>query len=167
MIPASFEEDLGKVEVIYEENDIPFAWGRHLKNHLGDERFGELRCQCRLVHLGDYFSHLWAVITKENTQEESILAAIKKYGEVTRVHVGPKGGYQWTEYGGERFYSSEFNPLRYSDQNTESWRIDIHDPLVEWEGPTEAMKALAKRNKRRKDARERYKKRKLLNKETV
>ncbi len=155
MIPASFEKDLKPEEVIWEENGVPFAWGRHIKNHLGDERFAELRSQCRLEHLGDYFSHLWAVVTRQLTPDECVDAAIKKYGPVTKLKLGPRGGFQYVEYGGKSFWSSEFYP-----------RDDmITDDIIEKDPPSPAMVALAQRNKRKKAAKERAKARKLAKKE--
>lgn len=155
MVPTDFEKELGREQVIYEEQGILFAWGRHIKTHLGEERFQELRSHCNVVHLGDFFSGLWAVVTKENTKDESIQAAIEKYGEITNVKVGPRGGFQYVTYGETDFWGDEFNPLIYNEEQTESWRVDKHDSVVEWDPPSEAMKALARKNKLKKAAKAR------------
>lgn len=174
-----FENDLGPEVVLQEEGGIPFVWGRHILRHLGDERFAELRAIVgynKVIHMGDYFSHDWAVVTRGSEKGKLILQTIKKYGPITRVKVGPRGGFQWVEYGdgegeyyghnGTRFYTEEFNPLRYHEDQTEEWRVDKRDPVVKWDEPTEAMKRRSTISKRKKAAKEKRKEKKLAEKDS-
>lgn len=171
--PVGYEDDLGEYKTIYESMDIPYAWGFEITRHLGELKFNMLRAHGELVHLGDYFSGQWAVIVKQLDQEECVRAAIKKYGEVSHVKVGPRGGFQKVTYGTKKdkygmskgdTWNSDFDPTHYCLEGTDVHIDKKTDPRVEYEPPTQAMldaikkrKAAAKRNAAKKAAAKRRK----------
>lgn len=163
--PKGFESDLADLEPMYGEHNIHYAWGHRILRHLGDERFNSLS-QYGTVEVVSHSTWpvTWGVITKELTQAEYIEQIIKKFGAISKVMVGPKGGFRYVVYGtkkgkygevGTTFYGDMANPLRYSEDDTEPWRVDKHDSIVEWEPPSPAMVALAKKRKLAKARKER------------
>ena len=145
-IPKGYEGDLGEYTGAFSEYGIYYSYGHKILRHLGDDRFNALRKYGSLEHAGDFFSGIWYLITKTITNEEAVKLATEKYGEVTKVEVGPKGGYRCTTYGDTTFFDRIFDP-----------GIPKDDPRVEWEPPTPAMLALAKKRKLKKQRLERAK----------
>lgn len=163
--PKGYESDLGAYEPMYGENGIDYAWGFIIARHLGEERFNALK-EYGSVEVVDHSSWpvRWAVITKTLSQNEYIEQIVKKYGEVTKIKVGPKGGFRYIVYGRARQkYSDEPGTVFYGSMACPDF--DKHDPIVEWEPPTPAMLALVKRNKLKKAAKERAKAKKLAKKQ--
>lgn len=151
--PTGFEDYLGEYEAQLFDSwcGEPVSWGFKITRHLGDERFAELRKYGSLECDHGYPVAGWYLIVKELTVEE----ATAKYGDITKVHVGPRGGFQTVTFGDKTFCVPKLRPdLNFKD-----------DPRVEWDPPTEAMKALEKKRKLKKAAKERAKARKLAKKE--
>lgn len=145
--PVGYENDLGELTALYGENGIDTGWGFVILRFLSDERFNALY-QYGSVEVVDRSSWLvrWALIVKKLTGEEARAIATKKFGEVVKIHTGPKGGFQWVQYGNKidrvtkwpegKFYSSRFCP-----------QYDLGDPRIEKDPPSPAMVSLARKQK--------------------
>ena len=93
----------------------PLGWGFEILSHLGDEGFNALREFGTLECLYPD----WFLITKKLTFQD----AIKKYGKVTQLIVGPKGGWRSITFGKTKFIARQLNP-------TWQERQEFVDPLV-------------------------------------
>jgi hypothetical protein len=81
----------------------PIGWGHKLLAHLGD----------RFEELSDYGdpeytrqTDQWLLITRWLTPSE----ARAKYGEVTNLEVGPRGGFKSVTFGSTRFLTKRLDP---------------------------------------------------------
>jgi hypothetical protein len=100
--PEGYEKDLGEYGVMFCDASCgePIAWGFVIRCQLGEERFnalgkyGSLEC----IEMGR-----WCLVVKWLSPEE----ATKKYGKVTNVERGPRGGFRSITYGTTRFSSSK------------------------------------------------------------
>ncbi len=106
--PKGFENDLGSYGVCFYDSHCgePVSWGFKIVNHLGEQRWAELG------HFGDMqcthgsYNVNWYLIVKELTKEE----ALEKYGPVTNLEVGPRGGFRSVTYGDKKFLSRKLDP---------------------------------------------------------
>ncbi len=73
-------------------------WGYSIRKRLGQDlweeisEFGELVCD-------HGYPAVWSLITKKLTYNE----AVEKYGSVTDVELGPRGGFRSITFGGKKF----------------------------------------------------------------
>lgn len=77
------------------------GWGFKILEHLGDERFNQLRNYGTL----ECCYPTWFLITKKLTREE----AEKKYGKPEDKY-GPRGGWLSVTFGEKTFISKQFRP---------------------------------------------------------
>jgi len=83
----------------------PIMWGYKILHYLGDElwqkmqKYGTMECASE--------SGNWYLITEKLTPEK----AIEKYGPVTDLELGPRGGFRSVTYGEKQFCSRELRPL--------------------------------------------------------
>ena len=84
----------------------PIAWGFEIRRTLGEDRFNALSRFGSLSCIGG-MRRSWVLVTRWLTEAE----AVEKYGPVTNMHVGPRGGFQSVTYGKTRFLSKEMRPL--------------------------------------------------------
>jgi hypothetical protein len=104
--PKGFENDLSNYgpQLFDSHCSKPVMWGFEILNHLGEERWAELRnfgeMECSYPN--------WFLITKKLTREE----AVKLYGEITNEEYGPKGGWKSVTFGKEKFISKVLKPLK-------------------------------------------------------
>jgi hypothetical protein len=82
----------------------PIGWGHRIQRHLGEEKWAEAGKYGDLVFGGEL--GIWLLITKWLAPTE----AIEKYGEVTEVERGPRGGFKSVIYGQTRFLSRRLDP---------------------------------------------------------
>jgi hypothetical protein len=104
--PAGYEGDLSAYSPVFYDNGEPIGWGFAILRYLDNDRFnglgtfGELAC----LSMGK-----WAVVVKWLTEEE----AIHRYGPISRVELGPQGGWRSVGYGKTTFYSKRLRPVAY------------------------------------------------------
>jgi len=95
-----FESVLGESQVLLCDgwSGKPIAWGRPITEHLGDQRFAELRAEVGAdlvcIRMGS-----WGVVERRLTREE----AIAQYGEITDEEFGPRGGWKSVTFGETKF----------------------------------------------------------------
>jgi hypothetical protein len=82
----------------------PVGWGFKLLRELSRERWSEAQHYGELVFGGAIGS--WVLVTKWLTPAE----AIEKYGDVTDIERGPRGGFRSVVYGDKRFLSKRLDP---------------------------------------------------------
>lgn len=97
----------------------PIMWGRHIRDRIGEGRWEEFCAGCDRYHLGVPYCVTeglrpgdWAVVTRFL----SVAEAVRRYGRVTRLVVGPMGGKRDVVFGKRRFYFQRW------------WKLD--DPLL-------------------------------------
>jgi hypothetical protein len=85
-------------------SEEPIEWGYRILQHLGQDKFNELR------DFGDthYAGESWFLVTKWLTPDE----ARQKYGEVTHTEFGPRGGFRSVTYGTTTFVSKRLDPRK-------------------------------------------------------
>jgi|FAXJ01.1.fsa_nt_gi hypothetical protein len=95
--PEGFENDLGEYgpQVYDGYCGEPIMWGFPIINHLGEERFSQLRSVAKL----ECCYPNWYVIVATITRKD----AIKKYGKVTNETFGPRGGWKTVTFGTTTF----------------------------------------------------------------
>lgn len=81
----------------------PIGWGFKLMRRLGPDRWSQAQNYGELVFGGE---GSWLLVTKWLTPTE----AIQKYGDVTDVERGPRGGFRSVAYGDKRFLSKRLDP---------------------------------------------------------
>ena len=107
--PKGFETALGEYgTAFYDMGGAPIAWGFEILEHLGEERWAELSKFGSLECIHGSYSSTWYLVTKFLTKEE----AIKQYGPVNHLDVGPRGGFHSVMYGKKKFYDHRFDPRR-------------------------------------------------------
>lgn len=96
--PEGYEYDLSEYKACIFDAYCgePTMWGFEIVNHLGEERFSKLYDYGSLECLG---KGKWFLIKKKLTRAE----AIEKYGEVTNVDLGPRGGFRSITFGSTTF----------------------------------------------------------------
>lgn len=103
--PEGFEPYLGAFGVVLTDanHGEPIAWGWPVTKRMGVERFLALRKKLPVVcsSAGQLLSE-WVVIAKALSHDDAVAA----HGPVTRIEVGPKGGWRATTYGSRRFMHS-------------------------------------------------------------
>jgi len=87
-IPAGFEDALSSYDVVFHDSwcGEPLAWGFKILGRLGTNRFDSLR---RFGELERVEMGRWVLVTKRLTPDD----ARAKYGEVTKLELGPQGGF--------------------------------------------------------------------------
>lgn len=110
-VPAGYEEDLSGYGPVLTDgmSSQPIGWGFVVRRHLGDERFGALRSYGEMEcvdHRGG--PGAWALIVKRLTFEE----AVAKYGAVTKIDRGPRGGFRSITFGATCFLARQLDPGR-------------------------------------------------------
>jgi len=78
------------------------GWGFKPNQHLGDILFSKCREYGKWVCLYPN----WYLVTKELTP----LQATGKYGKITALELGPRGGFRSVTYGDKRFLVKELDP---------------------------------------------------------
>jgi len=110
--PVEFAEYLsGYSPVLYDGwCGEPTAWGFKIRQRMGEDKFSALSrymtsigggTEC--VTLGEWV----AVVTYLKPQE-----AIEKYGAITEVVTGPRGGFRTVKYGEKKFVCKRLDPRR-------------------------------------------------------
>lgn len=107
--PEGFEKDLSEFGIVMKDSGCgePIAWGFEIINHLGEERFNLLKNICNV----ECVYPAWVVVTKYLTVEE----AIQKYGEITHIERGPRGGFKYMVFGGNKTFYSRLKGYDYSN----------------------------------------------------
>ncbi len=82
----------------------PVGWGFDLLRKLSPEHRSEAQRYGEIVFGGALGS--WLLVTKWLTSAE----AIEKYGDVTDIARGPRGGFRSVTYGDKRFLSRRLDP---------------------------------------------------------
>ena len=82
------------------------GWGYKIVKRCGTEIWSELDDYGEKVCTHGYYPPSWYLITKKLTIEE----ATKKYGGVTNIKVGPRGGFKNVTYGKTTFCSRNLDP---------------------------------------------------------
>lgn len=102
--PEGFEDCLGSFGPVIFDGwcGEPVAWGFPINRHLGS-RFDELRSVAAVecVSQGS-----WVVVTDRLTPE----MAEAKYGPVTELKLGPRGGFKHVTYGDKTFLQRDLRP---------------------------------------------------------
>ena len=106
--PKGFENDLSEFRAVMSDSGCgePIAWGFEIINTLGIERFDLLKNICNL----ECIYPNWFVVTKYLTIEE----AIQKYGEITHIERGPRGGFKYMILGGNKTFYSKLQGYDYN-----------------------------------------------------
>ena len=107
--PKGYEGDLGSYERVLIDYICgePLAYGFRLVRYMGEERFNGLRNHGKLTYIETGFGNgYWVLATDFLTPEK----AVKLYGKVTRIRVGPRGGWKSAFYGEKEFGSKELDP---------------------------------------------------------
>lgn len=103
--PAGFEDVLGRYEVIRFDMGCgqPLSWGFRLLKEIPGERFEALSAHGWMECLSP---GRWALAIKRLTPADARV----KYGEVTAIERGPRGGFRAITYGTQRFLARELLP---------------------------------------------------------
>jgi len=107
--PEGFEDSLGDYGGAAYDSYCgePVSWGFKILHHLGEEKWSRLGKFGKLDCIG--FPGTWYLVVDELTPER----AIKKYGKVTDLELGPRGGFKSVTYGEKKFLSRMLNPNKY------------------------------------------------------
>jgi hypothetical protein len=103
-IPNKYKEYLGNHSKCIFDSDCGecVGWGYKVIKHCGDEiwrelqDYGEMNC----------IYPTWYLIVKKLSFDD----AIKKYGEVNNLVVGPRGGFKSVNFGGKQFCQKNLDP---------------------------------------------------------
>lgn len=100
--PKDYEHDLGEygAKIFDGYCGEPIMWGFEIKTHLNEKDFEALRNFGRL----ECVYPRWFLITKTLTKDE----AIKKYGKITDIEVGVRGGWKSITFGNKKFINRIF-----------------------------------------------------------
>ncbi|HEV2634515.1 MAG TPA: hypothetical protein VGX23_05180 [Actinocrinis sp.] len=120
--PTGFEDALGKYGPQIQDGwcGEAVAWGFPITRRLGEERWAELGKYGSLEYVGEYSSGQWFLIVKFLRPAK----AIKKYGGITQLKVGPRGGFKSVTYGDKTFLVKWLNPRDLIDWKTDP-RVEI------------------------------------------
>ncbi len=77
----------------------PISWGFEFVNRMSEEEFEKLQSK----HKVECCYPRWFLITKKLTKEEAII----KYGEITDIELGPRGGFRSITFGDKKFLNRE------------------------------------------------------------
>lgn len=107
-IPKKFLPYLGTYGVMFHDSSCgePIAWGYPVVAHLGNELWAEISKYGSLECNHSFPSSQWYLITKTLTPEE----AVEKYGQITDLELGPRGGFRSVTYGDKNFISKRLKP---------------------------------------------------------
>lgn len=99
-----FKDFLGQfgVVVVDSASKEPVAWGYPITGQLGERHFEELKKTAEVAY--NHKDKNWVVVTEKLTDQ----AAIEKFGPITNVEYGPRGGWKSITFGSTRFTSSLF-----------------------------------------------------------
>lgn len=130
--PKGFEDYLGSWEWVKGSKEHPYAWGWKIIQHMGDDKWAELSQskEVKEMFCGGYSSGFnahadWYAIAKELTLEE----AEERYGKVSKVVLGPRGGFRKVILGDPTVdYPIEFYNPAYNPVDWDTWKTD---PRVE------------------------------------
>jgi hypothetical protein len=117
-------------EVVCDTNcGEPIGWGFKPKHHLGDETFGEVGVlgMWECLEIGN-----WVLVVRKLKPSQ----AIKEYGKITKLIIGPQGGFRSVTYGDSTFNSDWLNPrkkhsYRVNGKTVEEKEIDVSPSLIE------------------------------------
>jgi hypothetical protein len=95
--PAGYEEHLGGFQVITYDGGCgePVSWGWRILNHLGPQLFSRIDKE-----YGEA-TNSWYAVARRLTFDE----AVRKYGPVTKLVTGPRGGFKSVTLGEKLFLS--------------------------------------------------------------
>lgn len=105
--PKDLEEYFGPYDVCWYDAICgePVAWGYPVLRHLGEELWAKAQAY-GTMECDHGFSPEWCLVTKRLTPAE----AKEKYGDVTNIDVGPRGGFRSVTYGTKQFLAKELDP---------------------------------------------------------
>lgn len=83
----------------------PVMWGFPIIKHLGEVLWSEISKYGRLVCNHGYPPE-WYLVTKTLDHK----SAVRIYGEVTNLELGPRGGFRNITFGDKKFMSKELKP---------------------------------------------------------
>ena len=107
--PEGYKEYLSEYGPIFYEGEEPVAWGFKLLKFMGEEKFTILKTMYDVVATGhDSPTLTWYAVVKYLSPKE----AKKKYGAVTSLVTGPKGGFKNVTYGTMRFSYRHLDPRK-------------------------------------------------------
>lgn len=131
--PKGYEKYLGEYGVVSFDgySGVPVLWGWKIHSYLGEPLFDKLRSE---HHLHCISPGNWAIVDRSL----SLAEAIDKYGKITKVVVGPRGGSRHTVFSKKM---NEVDKQRKSDSivtifssNLRDWQdIEIPENLYEVE----------------------------------
>lgn len=102
-IPEKFQPYVGEYGVVATDGKEPVGWGYPIIGEkMGEEMWMEFGQLGKLDF--DYFTKKWTLVTQTLSDAE----AISKYGPITNVEYGPRGGYKSITFGSTRFKSKLF-----------------------------------------------------------
>jgi hypothetical protein len=105
--PPGYEAELAAYGPVVFDGGQPIGWGFRIMRRLGEmrfralEAFGDLHCQ-----MLSGLATEWSLVTRWLSPAE----AAEKYGAVTSVERGPRGGFRSVTYGSTRFTSRRLAP---------------------------------------------------------
>lgn len=84
----------------------PIGWGYAPNTRLGDALFKEVETSLKGARWHCLDLGHWVVATRHLTPK----MAVEKYGPITKMYVGPRGGYKSVTYGDKIFCSKQLDP---------------------------------------------------------
>jgi len=114
-IDPLYKPYLGPYEAVVYDGNEPIGWGFRLKNQMPSEMFNNFPGTPFCLGLSAYagFNALsgramgeWVFVIKWLKPSE----AVKKYGDVIKIIVGPKGGWRGVFYGQTPFLNKVMDP---------------------------------------------------------
>ena len=103
--PEGYEDDLGPYGPVSFDAHCgePVSWGFKITRRLGEPRFNWLRNNYAMDCHGP---GEWVVVTSRLRPEK----AVEKYGPVTDVEWGPRGGFRSVTFGDKKFVTKDLRP---------------------------------------------------------
>lgn len=112
-IPKEIQQYLGRYgECLFDgSSNEPVMWGYPVVAHMGERLWEEIQRYGRIEYTHDVPQKVF-LITKCLTPKE----AEKKYGKVTNLELGPRGGFRSVTYGEKKFRSKFLDPRKESEE---------------------------------------------------
>jgi hypothetical protein len=113
--PKGYEPYLGRYGVVVTDGGVSIGWGFPVIRQMSEEMFRNFPgCPVLVSYKSDlYFSALrgesignWVFVTRWLTPQESL----KNYGQITKVSLGPRGGWRSVTYGTTTFFDKRMDP---------------------------------------------------------
>ena len=101
VIPEKFKSFLGEYKAVLFDSHCgePIMWGYPIIAHLGEDLWKEISNYGGLEYGRSNDSGQWYLVTKYLTHKD----AVEKYGSVTNLELGPRGGFRTITFGQKTF----------------------------------------------------------------